>query len=46
MRLRALLTLCAVALLSGCVYATHQAQTADADNYNLYYMNQEIGCGK
>lgn len=48
MRLRILLTVCAVALLSGCVYATHQAQTAaDADSYTLYYMasNLEAAAG-
>ncbi len=42
MKLRALLTLCAVALLSGCVYATHQAQTADADSYYLYFMTSNL----
>lgn len=47
MKLRILLTLCAVVLLSGCVYATHQAQTADADSYTLYYMasNLEAAAG-
>lgn len=42
MRLRAILTLCAVALLPGCVYATHQAQAADADSYTLYYMASDL----
>jgi germination protein M len=46
-KFRTLLTLCAVVLLSGCVYATHRAQTADADSYTLYYMasNLETAAG-
>lgn len=43
MKRRTLLLLFAVALLlSGCVYATHQAQAADADNYTLYYMTSDL----
>ncbi|BAK98513.1 putative germination protein [Oscillibacter valericigenes Sjm18-20] len=47
MKLRAFLMLGAVVLLSGCVYATHQAQTADTDSYTLYYMasNLETAAG-
>lgn len=43
MKRRTLMLLCTVTLLlSGCVYATHQAQAANADDYALYYMTSDL----